>query len=91
MTVTATHIISGRTVVFIAKKDPVAPTWSTDPTMHGEHAGGSDMADAAQLLADLPQVAHAVISHRFPLAKAADAFEVAADRSAGAIKVVLEP
>jgi NTE family protein len=37
VTVTATHVGSGRTVVFIAKKEPVAPNWSTDPTMHGEH------------------------------------------------------
>jgi NTE family protein len=37
VTVTATHVGSGRTVVFIAKKDPVGPTWSSDPTMQGEH------------------------------------------------------
>jgi threonine dehydrogenase-like Zn-dependent dehydrogenase len=72
---------------FFMNKEPTIYT----ATMHGERSGGSDMADAAQLLADLPQVAPAVITHRFPLSKAADAFGVAADRSAGAIKVVLEP
>jgi threonine dehydrogenase-like Zn-dependent dehydrogenase len=72
---------------FFMNKEPTIYT----ATMHGERSGGSDMADAAQLLADLPQVAPAMITHRFPLSKAADAFGVAADRSAGAIKVVLEP
>jgi threonine dehydrogenase-like Zn-dependent dehydrogenase len=32
-----------------------------------------------------------VITHRFPLDEAARAFEAAADRAAGAIKVVIEP
>ena len=50
-----------------------------------------DMEDAAQLLADLPEVPAALISHRLPLDRAADAFRIAADRAAGAIKVVLEP
>jgi threonine dehydrogenase-like Zn-dependent dehydrogenase len=50
-----------------------------------------DMAAAAQLLADRPDVAPAMITHRIPLDRAADAFRIAADRAAGAIKVVLEP
>jgi threonine dehydrogenase-like Zn-dependent dehydrogenase len=32
-----------------------------------------------------------MITHRLPLDRAADAFRIAADRGAGAIKVVLEP
>ncbi|HEY2746399.1 MAG TPA: patatin-like phospholipase family protein [Polyangia bacterium] len=36
VTVTATHIGSGRTIVFIAQKDALAANWSTDPTMIGE-------------------------------------------------------
>jgi threonine dehydrogenase-like Zn-dependent dehydrogenase len=32
-----------------------------------------------------------MISHRFPLDAATEAFATAADRAAGAIKVVLEP
>ena len=72
---------------FFMNKEPTIYT----ATMHGEHSGGSDMADAASLLADLPQVAAAMITHRFPLSKAVAAFGVAADRSAGAIKVVLQP
>jgi threonine dehydrogenase-like Zn-dependent dehydrogenase len=37
---------------------------------------------------DLPDV---VITHRFPLDNAAEAFRVAGDRTTGAIKVVLHP
>jgi threonine dehydrogenase-like Zn-dependent dehydrogenase len=58
---------------------------------HGDHEDGHDMVAAAQLLADLPQVAGAMITHRVPLDRAAEAFRLAADRAAGAIKVVLEP
>jgi NTE family protein len=36
VTVTATHIGSGRTVVFVAQKEPLSANWSTDPTMIGE-------------------------------------------------------
>ena len=35
VTVTATHVGSGRTVVFIAQKEPLVDNWSTDPTMVG--------------------------------------------------------
>jgi threonine dehydrogenase-like Zn-dependent dehydrogenase len=58
--------------------------------MHGDDTA-SDMADAVRLLADLPEVPAALVTHRFPLDRAADAFAAAADRAAGAIKVVLEP
>ncbi len=55
------------------------------------HDGGRDMEDAAAMLADDPEVARTLITHRFPLEDAAEAFRVAADRAAGAIRVVLEP
>ena len=58
---------------------------------YGEHAGGRDVDDAAALLARSPEIASTLITHRFPLDDATTAFEVAADRAAGAIKVVLEP
>jgi 2-desacetyl-2-hydroxyethyl bacteriochlorophyllide A dehydrogenase len=65
---------------------------SKEPRMVGAvtHAN-DDMASAAQLLADRPEVPAAMITHRLPLDRAADAFRIAADRAAGAVKVVLEP
>jgi NTE family protein len=37
VTITATHIGTGRTIVFVAQKERLAVNWSTDPTMLGEH------------------------------------------------------
>lgn len=50
-----------------------------------------DVEVAAQLMAANPLIAEAMITHRLPLDSAAEAFAIAADRGAGAIKVVLEP
>jgi threonine dehydrogenase-like Zn-dependent dehydrogenase len=62
------------------------------PTLlYGRHAGGRDADAAAALLAATPDLPRALITHRFPLDAAAEAFAVAADRRSGAIKVVLEP
>jgi len=72
---------------FFTAKEPTIVT----AMMHGDTDDGHDMAAAAQLLADLPEVPAAMITHRLPLERAADAFRIAADRGAGAIKVVLEP
>jgi threonine dehydrogenase-like Zn-dependent dehydrogenase len=52
--------------------------------------GRRDIEDAVSMLARRPVLAQ-LITHRFPLDRAADAFRVAADRKAGSIKVVLEP
>jgi len=58
---------------------------------YGTHPGGRDVDDAAALLARTPTIASTLVTHRFPLDEAPRAFAVAADRAAGAIKVVLEP
>jgi threonine dehydrogenase-like Zn-dependent dehydrogenase len=52
--------------------------------------GHREMADVAEMLADEPDIARTVITHRFSLEEAPEAFRVAADRSSGAIRVVLE-
>ncbi len=60
-------------------------------TLYGRHAGGRDVDNAAALLATTPEFARTLVTHRFPLDAAPEAFTAAAGRSAGAIKVILEP
>ncbi len=60
-------------------------------SMYGRFGPTRDLDVAAAALAQLPELPEAVITHRFPLDAAAEAFATAANRSAGAIKVVLEP
>ncbi len=56
------------------------------------HAGSvSEFEAAAALLAARPEVVDALVHHRFGLDDAPEAFRVAGDRAAGAIKVLLEP
>ena len=57
---------------------------------YSAHDGGREMEEAAAMLADEPEVARTLITHRFPLEDTARAFEVASDRSSGAIRVVIE-
>lgn len=59
--------------------------------MYGRSGPSRDVDVAATILGQRPELPDIVITHRFPLDAAVDAFRVAADRSAGAIKVVLEP
>ena len=59
--------------------------------MYGRSGPSRDVDVAATLLAQRPEIADAIITHRFPLDAAVEAFETARDRATGAIKVVLEP
>ncbi|HEY3671455.1 MAG TPA: zinc-binding dehydrogenase [Acidimicrobiia bacterium] len=56
-----------------------------------DHGGASEFEGAAALLAARPEVVDALVHHRFGLDDAPEAFRVAGDRAAGAIKVLLEP
>ncbi len=59
--------------------------------LYGRQGLVRDVEAAAQLLAQRPELPDILITHRFPLDAAVEAFATAADRAAGAIKVVLEP
>jgi L-iditol 2-dehydrogenase len=60
-------------------------------SMYGCQGLVRDVEVAAQLMARRPELADILITHRLPLDAATEAFAIAADRKAGAIKVVLEP
>lgn len=60
-------------------------------SLYGRAGAARDVDVAAGMLAARPAVAEALVTHRFPLDAAPDAFRTAADRASGAIKVVLEP
>lgn len=60
------------------------------PTLYGHHAGGRDSDAAAAVLARDPEIAQTMISHRFPLDAAAEAFALVTAETPS-LKVVLEP
>ena len=59
-------------------------------SMYAHRHNESDFERAVQILAGHSEVADTLITHRIPLDEATRAFEIAGDRRAGAIKVVLE-
>jgi threonine dehydrogenase-like Zn-dependent dehydrogenase len=50
-----------------------------------------DVDIAAAAMGMNPLIAQSIITHRLPLDAAAEAFSIAANRSAGAIKVTINP
>jgi threonine dehydrogenase-like Zn-dependent dehydrogenase len=72
---------------FILKELGIIPSFG-----YGRSGPSRDVDVAAHILAAMPEVADALITHRYPLDGAVEAFAVASDRaSSGAIKVVLQP
>ena len=59
--------------------------------MYGRGPAGRDIEVAAAVMEANPEVARALISHRYPLDAVDEAFDAAARRAEGAIKVVLDP
>jgi threonine dehydrogenase-like Zn-dependent dehydrogenase len=58
---------------------------------YGRQDGRREVEAAADLLAAVPEIAAALITHRFALADAPQAFATASARGSGAIKVVIAP
>ena len=78
----------------LTKEARLVPSAMYGHDAHGAHdhaAGASEFEAAAALLAARPEVVDALVHHRFGLDDATEAFRVAGDRAAGAIKVLLEP
>jgi 2-desacetyl-2-hydroxyethyl bacteriochlorophyllide A dehydrogenase len=91
---------SGTIVVLGVHLGPVELDWM--PLFHHEarlipslgycaHGDVREMDEAAAMLAEDPTIAQTVITHRFPLEDATEAFRVASDRGSGSIRVVIEP
>ncbi len=59
--------------------------------MYGRGPSGRDIDAAVAVLERNPEVARALVTHRFPLDAVDEAFAAAARRAEGAIKVVLDP
>ncbi len=58
---------------------------------YGHHHRVSEFEEAVGMLDAIPDLPATLITHRFPLDEAAEAFRVASDPMSGAIKVVIEP
>jgi 2-desacetyl-2-hydroxyethyl bacteriochlorophyllide A dehydrogenase len=59
--------------------------------MYSKEGVVRDFDVATSLLENRPEIVDAIVTHRYSLDSATEAFQTARDRSAGAIKVVLEP
>ena len=59
--------------------------------MYGSTAGIKDFEIAAKLISTIPNIGDIIITHRFPLEEAEEAFKVAQDKSSNCIKVIFDP
>ncbi|MGH3249898.1 MAG: zinc-dependent alcohol dehydrogenase [Trebonia sp.] len=58
---------------------------------YGRRDGIREVEEVASMLAKKPEITQAIITHRYPIEDAKEAFRAAATRNAGAIKVIIEP
>jgi threonine dehydrogenase-like Zn-dependent dehydrogenase len=58
---------------------------------YGHHGGHREFEEAAAILSSDSDIPDAIVTHRLRLDEAAHAFDLAADRRSGAIKVLIEP
>jgi threonine dehydrogenase-like Zn-dependent dehydrogenase len=91
----------GGTVVFLGAYEPDT-AWphheaflrevALRPSLgYSGHAGRREFAEAADMLATRPELIEMLITHRFPIDDAPDAFRMAQDRSKGVFRVIVEP
>ena len=91
----------GGTVVYLGVYDPDT-TWPHHEAFLREialrsslgycgHHGRREFAEAAEMLAARPELTAMLITHRFPIDDAPEAFRVAQDKSKGVFRVVVEP
>lgn len=57
---------------------------------YGLGPNGRDIDISAKMLFDFPELVSKIITHRFPIDSAVEAFKIADDRKSGSIKVVLD-
>jgi threonine dehydrogenase-like Zn-dependent dehydrogenase len=91
----------GGTVVYVGVYDPDT-TWPHHEAFLREvalrpslgycgHDGRREFAESAGMLASRPELAPMLITHRFSIDDAPEAYRVAADKSQGVFRVVVEP
>jgi threonine dehydrogenase-like Zn-dependent dehydrogenase len=91
----------GGTVVHLGSYDP-GTVWPMDAAFAKEvnlrpslgycsRGRCRDFAEAAGLLATRPELTSTLITHRFPIEDAVEAFRLAQDKSKGVFRVVVEP
>ena len=87
--------IIGLAVAWDDIKIPGIPAVNKEASYHtsrcyGLGPNGRDIDIAAKMLFDFNELASKIITHRFPIDDAQEAFRTAADRKSGSIKVVLD-